>query len=143
VDAIGEPQYMKDSGYNWFPAVGIGGYTAAGTYNIGGKPYSYARQGQENYHLIGTLSWVKGKHEFKFGGEGRMRRLNYTQPNYAPGGVYNFDWTGTANYAAACTPGVDCYPIGGDGMARFLIGAQTHDCCGQYEIPNSVASQNF
>ena len=30
VDAIGEPQYMKDSGYNWFPAVGIGGYTAAG-----------------------------------------------------------------------------------------------------------------
>ena len=143
VDAIGEPQYMKDSGYNWFPAVGIGGYTAAGTYNIGGNPYSYARQGQETYHLIGTLSWVKGTHEFKFGGEGRMHRLNYTQPNYAPGGVYNFDWTGTANYAAACTPGVDCYPIGGDGMASFLIGAQPNDCCGQYEIPNSVASQNF
>ena len=143
VDAIGEPQYMKDSGYNWFPAVGIGGYTAAGTYNIGGNPYSYARQGQETYHLIGTLSWVKGAHEFKFGGEGRMHRLNYTQPNYAPGGVYNFDWTGTANYAAGCTPGVDCYPIGGDGMASFLIGAQPNDCCGQYEIPNSVASQNF
>jgi hypothetical protein len=143
VDAIGEPQYMKDSGYNWFPAVGIGGYTAAGAYNIGGNPYSYARQGQETYHLIGTLSWIKGTHEFKFGGEGRMHRLNYTQPNYAPGGVFNFDWTGTANYAAGCTPGVDCHPIGGDGMASFLIGAQPNDCCGQYEIPNSVASQNF
>jgi len=143
VDAIGEPQYMKDSGYNWFPAVGIGGYTSAGAYNIGGNPYSYAKQGQETYHLIGTLSWVKGAHEFKFGGEGRMHRLNYTQPNYAPGGVYNFDWTGTANYDPACVPGVNCYPIGGDGMASFLIGAQPNDCCGQYEIPNSVASQNF
>jgi hypothetical protein len=84
VDAIGEPQYMKDSGYNWFPAVGIGGYTAAGPYNIGGNPWSYAKQGQETHHLIGTLSWVKGTHEFKFGGEGRLHRLNYTQPNYAP-----------------------------------------------------------
>ena len=28
-------------------------------------------------------------------------------------------------------------------MASFLIGAQPNDCCGQYEIPNSVASQNF
>ncbi len=145
VDAIGEPQYMKESGYNWFPAVGIGGYTAADgqAYNIGGNPWSYARLGQETYHLIGTLSWVKGTHEFKFGGEGRMHRLNYTQPNYAPGGVYNFDWTGTANYDPNCTPGVDCYPIGGDGMASFLIGAQPNDCCGQYEIPNSVASQSF
>jgi hypothetical protein len=28
-------------------------------------------------------------------------------------------------------------------MASFLIGAQPNDCCGMYEIPNSVASQNF
>ena len=143
VDAIGEPQYMKDSGYNWFPAVGIGEYTSAGAYNIGGNPYSFARQGQETHHLIGTLSLVRGAHEFKFGGEGRLHRLNYTQPNYAPGGAFNFDQTGTANYDPNCTPGVDCYPIGGDGMASFLIGAQPNDCCGMYEIPNSVASQNF
>jgi len=146
VDALGEPQYMKDSGYNWFPAVAIGEYTAAqgGSYNIGGNPYSYARLGQETHHLIGTLSLVRGTHEFKFGGEGRMHRLNYTQPNYAPGGTFYFDQTGTANYDPTCDPSVQqCLPLGGDGMASFLIGAQPNDCCAQYEIPNSVASQNF
>ena len=142
VDALGEPQYMKDSGYNWFPAVSVGNYTAAGPYNVGGNPWSYAKQGQETHHLIGSLSWVKGAHEFKFGAEGRLHRLNYTQPNYAPGGVYNFDLTGTSNFATGCTPQVNCDPLGGDGMASFLIGAQPNSW-GQYEIPNSVASQNF
>ena len=113
--------------------------------NIGTELCSYARQGQETHHLIGTLSWVKGTHEFKFGAEGRLHRLNFTQPNYAPGGNFNFDQTGTANYDPACIPApdVNCPPLGGDGMASFLIGAQPNDCCGQYEIPNSVASQNF
>ncbi|MFZ1129917.1 MAG: TonB-dependent receptor [Terriglobales bacterium] len=147
VDAIGEPQYMKDSGYNWFPAVGVGGgYSSASYYNIGGNPYSYGRLGQETHHLIGTLSLVRGLHEIKFGAEGRMHRLNYTQPNYAPGGVYNFDQTGTANYDPSCVPNppnVSCEPLGGDGMASFMVGAQPNDCCGMYEIPNSVATQNF
>ena len=148
VDALGEPQYMKDSGYNWFPTVGIGGgYSAASYYSIGTNPWSYGKLGQETHHLIGTLSLVRGTHEFKFGAEGRMHRLNYTQPNYAPGGAYNFDQTGTANYMNGCVPdpdtGVQCLPLGGDGMASFLIGAQPNDCCGMYEIPNSVASQNF
>ena len=144
VDLLGEPAYMRSSGYDWFPAVAIGGgYTSAqgGTYNIGGNPYGYAKQGQETHHLIGTLSWVKGPHEFKFGAEGRLHRLNYTQPNYAPGGTYYFDQTGTANYDLACS--ANCLPLGGDGMASLLIGAQPNDCCAQYEIPNSVASQNF
>jgi hypothetical protein len=146
VDALGEPQYMKDSGYNWFPAVGIGGgYAAASYYNIGGNPWSYAKLGQETHHLIGTLSLVRGTHEIKIGAESRMHRLNYTQPNYAPAGAYNFDQTGTANYDSTCVPGPNttCLPLGGDGMASFLIGAQPNDCCGMYEIPNSVATQNF
>jgi hypothetical protein len=146
VDALGEPQYMKDSGYNWFPAVGVGGgYSSASYYSIGGNPWSYGKLGQETHHLIGTLSWVRKTHEFKFGVDGRMHRLNYTQPNYAPGGVYNFDQTGTANYDPNCIPSdtQQCLPLGGDGMASMLIGAQPNDCCGEYEIPNTVASQNF
>lgn len=147
VDALGEPQYMKASGYDWFPSVSVGGgYSSAGFYAIGSDPWDYAKLGQETHHLIGTLSWVKGTHELKFGAEGRLHRLNYTQPNYAPGGTYYFDQTGTANYDASCIPdpqnGVTCYPIGGDGLATFLIGAQPNTW-GQYEIPNSVASQNF
>jgi hypothetical protein len=146
VDALGEPQYMKDSGYNWFPTVGIGGtYSSVSYYSIGNNPWSYGKLGQETHHLIGTLSLVRGTHEVKFGAEGRMHRLNYTQPNYAPGGAFNFDQTGTANYDPSCQPTdqVSCSPLGGDGMASFLIGAQPNDCCGMYEIPNSVASQNF
>ena len=148
VDALGEPQYMKDSGYNWFPTVGIGGgYSSPSYYSIGNNPWSYGKLGQETHHLIGTFSLVRGTHEIKFGAEGRLHRLNYTQPNYAPAGAYNFDQTGTANYDQNCTPdpdkGISCSPLGGDGMASFLIGAQPNDCCGMYEIPNSVASQNF
>jgi len=146
VALLKEPEYMKSSGYNWFPAVSIGGgYTSAGPYNsIGTELYSYAKLGQETHHLIGTLSWVKGTHEFKFGAEGRMHRLNFTQPNYAPGGYFSFDQTGTANYDPTCIPSdtVQCLPLGGDGMATFLIGAQPNSW-GMYEIPNSVASQNF
>jgi len=146
VDAIGEPSYMKWSGYDWFPAVGIGGgYASAGPYNnIGTELYSFARQGQETHHLIGTFSWVKGAHELKFGAEGRLHRLNFTQPNYAPGGYYSFDQTGTSNFDPACIPSDDvtCLPIGGDGMASFLTGVQPNSW-GMYEIPNSVASQNF
>jgi hypothetical protein len=137
VDAIGEPQYMKDSGYNWFPSVYVGGsYGVANSYSIGSNPWDYGKLGQETHQLIGTLSWVKGSHELKFGAEGRLHRLDYTQPNYAPGGVYNFDQTGTANYDASGNP------MGGDAMATFLIGAQPNTY-GDYEIPNSVASQNF
>jgi hypothetical protein len=147
VDLLGEPAYMKSSGYDWFPAVGIGGgYGSAGPYNnIGTELCSYAKQGQETHHLIGTLDWVKGRHEFKFGAEGRLHRLNFTQPNYAPGGYYSFDQTGTSNYDPACIPNppdVNCDPLGGDGMASFLIGVQPNSW-GMYEIPNSVASQNF
>ena len=147
VDLLGEPAYMKSSGYDWFPAVGIGGgYGSAGPYNnIGTELYSYAKQGQETHHLIGTLDWVNGKHDIKFGAEGRLHRLNFTQPNYAPGGYYSFDQTGTSNYDPTCVPNppdVNCDPIGGDGMASFLIGVQPNSW-GMYEIPNSVASQNF
>ena len=142
VDLLGEPAYMKSSGYDWFPAVGIGGgYGSAGPYNnIGTELYSYAKQGQETHHLIGTLSLVKGTHELKFGAEGRLHRLNFTQPNYAPGGYFSFDQTGTSNFDPSCE--ADCLPLGGDGMASFLTGVQPNSW-GMYEIPNSVASQNF
>ncbi|SPF42817.1 conserved exported hypothetical protein [Candidatus Sulfotelmatobacter kueseliae] len=142
VDALGEPQYMKDSGYNWFPAVSVGGnYASASYYAIGTNPWTYGKLGQETHHLIGTVSWIKGTHELKFGAEGRLHRLNYTQPNYAPGGTNYFDQTGTSNYQyPGC--GSNCLPVGGDAMATFLIGAQPNSY-GQYEIPNSVASQNF
>ncbi|HVM92708.1 MAG TPA: TonB-dependent receptor [Terriglobales bacterium] len=146
VDELGEPSYMKDSGYNWAPAVSIaGGYGVAGAYSIGANPWGYARLGQETHQLIGTFSLVRGKHDLKFGAEGRLHRLNYTQPNYAPSGTYYFDQTGTSNYDPACDPSDPdnpCVPLGGDGMASFLIGVQPNSW-GQYEIPNTVASQNF
>ena len=139
---LGEKSYMRDSGYDWFPAVSVfGGYGSAGLYNnIGTELYSYAKQGQETHHLIGTLSWLKGTHELKFGAEGRMHRLNYTQPNYAPGGYFSFDQTGTAN--PNCDVDPSCPFVGGDGMASFLIGGEP-GVFGQYEIPNTVATQNF
>jgi len=137
VGLLGEKSYMRASEYGWFPAVSVfGGYGSAGLYNsIGTQLYSYSKQGQETHHLIGSLSWMKGSHELKFGAEGRMHRLNYTQPNYAPGGYFSFDQTGTANFDPACT--ANCSFIGGDGMASFLIGGEP-GVFGQYEIPNTA-----
>ena len=103
---------MNVSGYKQLPNVILDNYQSSGDANIGTQTYSYWKQGSDSHHLLGTLSWVHGSHELKFGGEGRMHRVNFGQPGY-PGGQFEFDNTGTS--------GVDP-DTGGDSMASFLMG---------------------
>jgi len=134
---LGLPKYMDASGIPQIPTITIyGGYTPAGpsSANIGNQPWSYLREGQETHHLLGTVSWIKGQHEFKFGGEGRLHRINFTQPG-TPGGLFNYDFTSTSEFPASG---------GGDAMASFLTGVGIGgNSWGQYEIPNFVSTQNF
>jgi hypothetical protein len=43
----------------------------SGNYNttIGDQPFAMLREGQDTHQVAGTLRWLRGKHEFKFGGE--------------------------------------------------------------------------
>ncbi|MFN7997027.1 MAG: TonB-dependent receptor [Bryobacteraceae bacterium] len=132
---LGFPSYMDISGVPQLPTIELANYTPAGpsSANIGNQPWSYLRQGQETHHLIGSLSWVRGQHELKFGAEGRMHRDNFTQPG-TPGGLFVYDFSGTSEFPASG---------GGDAMATFLTGVGGPGSWGQYEIPNYVSTQSF
>ena len=132
---LGLPSYMLSSGFPQFPNILLADYVAPGGNNIGTQTFSILRQGQDTHHLVGTLSWVHGSHEFKFGGEGRMHRINFAQPGW-PAGEFNFDYNGSSQVR----------DVGGDPMASFLMGVGSPDGCFDfcpYEVPNSVSTQNF
>src|SRR3984893_790402 len=137
VSLLGAPSYMNVSGYKQLPNVILDNYQTSGDANIGTQTFSYWKQGSDSHHLLGTLSWVHGSHELKFGGEGRLHRVNFGQPGY-PGGQFEFDNTGTSGP----NPGT-----GGDSMASFLMGVGPATSCQngacQYEVPNFVSTQNF
>src|SRR5882672_1537519 len=42
---------------------------ASSGFEIGPAPFGNQHQTQNNYNFVDTLSWVKGKHVFRFGGE--------------------------------------------------------------------------
>jgi hypothetical protein len=130
----GLPQYMDTSGVPFMPSITLNTAYSQGADSIGTQPWSYLRQGQETHHLLGTVSWVKGEHEIKFGAEGRMHRDNFTQPGI-PGGQFTYDFTGTSQQP---------FSGGGDALASFLIGnAGPGSSSSGYEIPNLVSTQSF
>lgn len=135
VTLLGLPSYMNTSGVPFIPAINLNSsYSEPGLNSIGTQPWSYLRQGQETHHLLGTVSWVKGQHELKFGGEGRMHRDNFTQPGI-PGGQFTYDFTGTSEFP---------YSGGGDALASFLIGnGGPGTSSSGYEIPNLVSTESF
>ncbi len=55
------------------------------------------------YSYSSALSWVRGKHNFKFGGEQRLFYNNFQQPPY-PTGSFHFAQTVTENVVGAFNP---------------------------------------
>ena len=131
---LGMPKYMDTSGFPFMPSITLNTAYSQGSDSIGTQPWSYLRQGQETHHLLGTVSWVRGQHEIKFGGEGRMHRDNFTQPGI-PGGQFVYDFTGTSQMP---------FSGGGDSLASFLIGnGGPGTSSSGYEVPNLVSTQSF
>ncbi|MGI8958798.1 MAG: carboxypeptidase regulatory-like domain-containing protein [Bryobacteraceae bacterium] len=136
VSLLGMPKYIDASGFPSIPAISLNtGYTqpVSSPASIGTQAWSHEHLGSETYHLLGTVSWIKGQHELKFGGEGRMHRINYTQPG-VPAGYFVYDFTGTSQQP---------FSGGGDALASFLVGNGGPGTWGQYEIPNLVSTQSF
>lgn len=98
----------------------------AGTYSSLGLSGTFfvIRQGQDTESVADTVSWLHGKHEFKFGGETRVARDNYVQPG-APAGQFNFSYIGTAQFSDAGIDGTNnngAPADGGDDLASMLAG---------------------
>jgi hypothetical protein len=127
---IGFAPYLN-RGFKILPGAGIGGNY--GNTTIGAPGFSsILRWGQETHQLGGAVSWVRGKHELKFGGEGRMHRINFIQPGQ-PSGFFNFDNTGTSQDTTTNS--------GGDALASFLIGVGSNGNISGFN--NSVSTQSF
>jgi Carboxypeptidase regulatory-like domain/TonB dependent receptor len=138
---LGFPSYLQSNGFAGVPSMFIDNYTPAGYTNIGGDPYGNYRLGQDTGQLSIALDKVHGKHDIKFGFDGRIHQLNYIQTN-APNGFFSFN----ADGSYGCPGGLDA--CGGDGMASFMMGQFTQGCasngCGSlYEIQFRPATTNY
>jgi hypothetical protein len=146
---LGLPSYLNN-GFGTLPAIQMSGYSSgnAGN-NIGTQTFSITREGQDSHHLEGAVSWLHGKHELKFGAEGRMHRINHGNPGW-PSGDFSFDSTGSSQIGSETnTTNAGLPLLGGDGMASFLMGvgppnAGSGGCtpC-QQGFDNFVSTQSF
>jgi hypothetical protein len=102
-----------------FPAITIAGYGAIGeSFN--------ARFSLESHTFQENVTYLKGKHSIKFGGQVRINRTNFFQGQF-PAGTFAFN--------QAFTQGPDptrATSTGGNGIASMLLGsaasgAATHD----------------
>ena len=140
VTDLGFPAYMDVSGFKQYPAIRISGYTRAAGNSIGTQTFSIIKEGQQTYTTAGSLNWIRGKHDLKFGAEWRVHQINFTQPGW-PAGQFSFNTSATADSPQSGN--------GGDGMASFLIGIgrmttpQPAEVNNPYEVPNNVATTNF
>ncbi len=136
ISALGLPSYIGASGARAFPEILLNGYAQPGGANVGNAPFSILREGSDSHTLIGGISWVKGRHEIKFGAEGRLHRLNFAF-NFWPAGFQDFDFTGTSANSLDPTSG-------GDSLASFLIGSlATGGFNGIYTENTAVSTQSF
>jgi hypothetical protein len=138
---LGFPSYLQSNGFKGVPATFIDIYTPAGYTNIGTDPYGNYRLGQDTGQLAATIDKVHGKHDLKFGFDGRLHQINYIQTN-APVGFFSFN----ADGSYACPSGQDA--CGGDPMASFMMGQLTQGDASNgggstYEIQFRPATTNY
>lgn len=114
IQNLGVPSYLEQSGFPAVPFINLTG----GSYStsIGGTPFSILREGQDVHNAGGWVSWVRGRHDLKFGGELRVQRINFVQPGW-PAGEFDFNFTATSQFSNAGDQNA-----GGDDLASFLIG---------------------
>ena len=84
-----------------------------------------------DYDFSASLTWIKGKHTLKFGGQYHIQQHNYAQTNVASG-IFSFNRDFTASSPQS--------GVGGFGFASYLLGYPSG--VGQ-SIPAFVAGQQI
>jgi hypothetical protein len=104
------------------PFIQVNGYTTVG------DPITGPRDTYENaYDYSGSLSWVHGRHELKFGGGYQHLNVNVLQ-GIATNGFFVFD------------PG---FPIAGDGFAAFLFGQPVFFLQGRGDFSRAIRGNSL
>lgn len=138
---LGFPSYLNSNGFIGVPATFIDMYAPAAFTNIGNDPFQNMLLGQDTGQLAAILDKVHGRHEIKFGFDGRIHQINYIQTN-GPNGFFDF----AADGSNACPGGLEA--CGGDGMASFMMGQITQASASNgwgsyYEIQDRPATTNY
>lgn len=89
------------------PNIGVGGFTGLGESSI--QPFIVV---DNNFQYTEHLTWVKGRHTLKFGGDVVRRQYNFYQARFQRGS-YTFDGSFTSQIGVGGT---------GSGLADFLLG---------------------
>jgi len=93
-----------------FPEITAAGFTALGSSAQERRQFPITQ-----YQVVNNLSWIRGKHSFKFGGEMRPS-MNYEVNRPTAAGSFGFSLLGTGQ------PGV---ATSGNGLATMLLGFVT------------------
>lgn len=125
VGSLSIPGLSSGPSVQWgIPAIGIANFSGFGNSSEG--PYE---NNNSAIQFINNLSWIRGKHSLKFGGE--IRRDNYNQVgNQFARGEFQFSGTQTRNPASTAPSG--------HAMADFLLGMMN-----QSEAAVSIAKAQF
>jgi hypothetical protein len=92
-----------------FPSLSVEQYSS-----LGGQ--SYLNNGNDTHSLLPSVTWIKGKQTIKYGGDFRLRRINYFSVAGA-GGTYAFNRT----YTRGADPNV-FNDTSGSAIASLLLG---------------------
>lgn len=124
VTELGIPGVNSAPAIAWgIPSIAIQGFSGFGDDTEG--PYVNTNK---TFQFIDNLSWTRGSHSFRFGGEIRWDQYNQVGNQFARGG-FGFESNVTSNRGASGT---------GNGFADFLLGY-----CKRCEVSVSLATAEF
>ena len=92
---------------------GIAQFNVAGFTSTGDPGWTDAKRIANIFDYTDTLTWIRGKHTLKFGGDIQRIQSTLTNSQDDPRGIFNFNGNYTSNQGAAGT---------GNPFASFLLG---------------------
>jgi hypothetical protein len=105
---------------------------ASSGFEIGPAPFADQFQTQNNYNFVDTLSWVKGKHVFRFGGEYTRVNLDKLFPQVFNGELFFTN-----------TPAGTVLPTATTDFQNFLLGAPQFSFGGGGVFNHEYRTNNF
>ena len=127
-DTLGLPTALTTGGgLPIFPVFAASGYVALG--NSDNRHNAFM-----TYALLQSLTWIKGRHTFKFGLDARMIRVNDHETRDTSG-----DFTFNSGFTQGPNPNT-ASSAAGNGLASELLGTGTGDLIQNFK---DVASQSF
>lgn len=106
---------------------------ASSGFEVGPAPFADQHQTQNNYNVVDTVSWVKNKHVFRFGGEVTRVNLDKLFPQVFNGEIF---FTNTpSNGPLGSTPTTD--------FQNFLLGAPQFSFGGGGVYNHQYRSNNY